>query len=79
PHTAVGILGWEAYRKAHPEPAQGLVLATAHPAKFAEVVQHAIGVAPSLPARLASYLQRDKLSIPMPKTYDNFKQFLLAH
>ena len=39
PHTAVGILGWEAYRKAHPEPAQGLVLATAHPAKFAEIVR----------------------------------------
>ena len=79
PHTAVGILGWEAYRKAHPEPAQGLVLATAHPAKFAEVVQRAIGVAPTLPARLASYLKRDKLSIPMSNTYDAFKQFLLGH
>ena len=51
PHTAVGILGWEAYRKAHPEPAQGLVLATAHPAKFAEVVTRAIGIAPRLPAQ----------------------------
>ena len=79
PHTAVGILGWEAYRKAHPEPAQGLVLATAHPAKFAEVVTRAIGVAPRLPTRLAAYLNREKLSLAMKNSYDDFKQFLLAH
>src|SRR3981189_3697130 len=36
PHTAVGVLGWEAYMLKHAEPAQGLVLATAHPSKFAE-------------------------------------------
>jgi threonine synthase len=30
PHTAVGILGWEAYKREHPEPSQGLVLSTAH-------------------------------------------------
>src|ERR1043166_4027986 len=58
PHTAVGVLGWEAYRRAHTDPAQGLVLATAHPAKFAEVVTRAIGSAPQLPERLAAYLKR---------------------
>jgi threonine synthase len=79
PHTAVGILGWEAYRREHPEPAQGLVLATAHPAKFAEVVQRAIGVAPPLPDRLAAYLKRPKLSQPISSKYDAFKEFLLSH
>ena len=79
PHTAVGVLGWEAYKREHPEPAQGLVLATAHPAKFADVVQRAIGVAPPLPDRLAAYLQRTKLSLPTSSKYDDFKQFLLAH
>ncbi len=78
PHTAVGVLGWETYKREHPQPAQGLVLATAHPAKFAEVVRRAIGSAPPLPDRLAAYLKRDKLSLPMPSTYDDFKQFLLA-
>lgn len=78
PHTAVGVLGWEAYRREHPEPAQGLVLATAHPAKFADVVKKAIGTAPPLPDRLAAYLKRDKLSLPIPSSYDEFKQFLLA-
>jgi threonine synthase len=76
PHTAVGILGWEAYKKEHPEPSQGLVLATAHAAKFAEVVEKAIGTAPPLPDRLAAYLQKPKLSVPMTSRYDDFKQFL---
>jgi threonine synthase len=78
PHTAVGVLGWEAYKSQHPEPAQGLVLATAHPAKFAEVVMKAIGTAPPLPDRLAAYLKRDKLSLPISSSYDDFKQFLLT-
>ncbi len=79
PHTAVGVFGWEAYKREHPEPAQGLVLATAHPAKFADVVMKAIGTAPPLPDRLAAYLKREKLSLPISRSYDDFKQFLLAH
>ena len=78
PHTAVGVLGWEAYKIEHPEPAQGLVLATAHPAKFADIVMKAIGTAPPLPNRLAAYLKRDKLSLPISSSYDDFKQFLLT-
>jgi threonine synthase len=78
PHTAVGILGWEAYRREHPEPSQGLVLATAHPAKFAEIVEKAIGSAPPLPDRLAAYLKKAKLSVPMSGDYEDLKRFLLA-
>ena len=79
PHTAVGVFCWEAYKLEHAEPAQGLVLATAHPAKFADVVKKAIGSAPALPDRLAGYLKREKLSLPMSSKYDDFKQFLLMH
>jgi threonine synthase len=79
PHTAVGILGWEAYRREHPEPSQGLVLATAHPAKFADVVARAIGAAPPLPERLAAHLRLPKLSLPISAQYDDFKQFLLEN
>ncbi len=78
PHTAVGVLGWEACKREHPEPAQGLVLATAHPAKFADVVMKAIGTAPPLPDRLAAYLKCEKLSLPISSSYDEFKQFLLS-
>ena len=79
PHTAVGVYCWEAYKLEHAEPAQGLVLATAHPAKFADVVKKAIGSAPLLPDRLAGYLKREKLSLPMSNKYDDFKGFLLTH
>ncbi len=79
PHTAVGVLGWEDYKREHPKPAQGLVLATAHPAKFADVVTKAIGTAPPLPDRLAACLKRAKLSLPISSLYDDFKQFLSAH
>ncbi len=79
PHTAVGFLGWEAYKLEHAEPTQGLVLATAHPAKFADVVTKAIGSAPPLPERLAAYLKRGKLSLAMSSKYEDFRQFLLAH
>ncbi|HEX8838615.1 MAG TPA: threonine synthase [Candidatus Acidoferrum sp.] len=79
PHTAVGVFCWEAYKLEHAEPAQGLVLATAHPAKFADVVREAIGSAPPLPDRLAGYWKRKKLSLPMSNKYDDFKQFLLGH
>jgi threonine synthase len=79
PHTAVGVLGWEAYRREHAEPAQGLVLATAHPAKFAEVVRKAVGVVSPLPDRLAAYLDKPKLSLPMSSSYDDFKEFLLTN
>ncbi|HET7258785.1 MAG TPA: threonine synthase [Candidatus Acidoferrum sp.] len=78
PHTAVGMLGWEEYKRDHAEPAQGVVLATAHPAKFADVVKRAIGTAPPMPDRLGGYLKREKLSLPMSSAYDDFKQFLLA-
>jgi threonine synthase len=79
PHTAVGVLGWEAYKRQHPEPAQGLVLATAHPAKFADVVRKAIGSAPPLPDRLAAYLKREKLSLSISRAYEDFRQFLLCN
>jgi threonine synthase len=79
PHTAVGVFCWEAYKREHGEPAQGLVLATAHPAKFAEVVSTTIGSAPALPARLAACLKREKLSLPMSSKYEDFKEFLLTH
>ena len=78
PHTAVGLLAWEAYKREHTEPAQGLVLATAHASKFADIVVKAIGSAPPLPDRLAAHLDKPKLSVPISSAYDAFKQFLLS-
>jgi threonine synthase len=79
PHTGIGAIGWEAYKREHAEPAQGLVLATAHPAKFPGIVERALGIRPPLPDRLQACLKNPKLSIPITAEYRGFKQFLLAH
>src|SRR6202048_3814332 len=65
PPTAVGVLRWEAYRREHPEPAQGLVLSTAHPAKFADVVMRGIGAAPPLRGGFTAYLRGRRCSLPI--------------
>ena len=55
PHTAVGIGAARACR----EPGEPTVaLATAHPAKFAEAVERATGVRPTLPDHLADLYDR---------------------
>lgn len=78
PHTAVGILGLETFLKQHSAPCQGVVLATAHPAKFADVVARATGVRPPLPDRLASTLGRNKQSSPLANSFEELKSFLLG-
>ncbi len=57
---------------------RGIVLATAHPAKFAETVARAIGVRPEMPERLAAFLDRTKKSIPFPNRFSDLQEFLLA-
>ncbi len=53
PHTAVGWLALERALSGNPD-AHGVVLATAHPAKFGDVVEEAIGQPVPVPERLAA-------------------------
>jgi len=78
PHTAVGVLGWESFAKQNHANAQGVVLATAHPAKFADTVARAIGVRPEMPERLATILQRPKQSIRFANRFTALQEFLLS-
>ena len=57
---------------------QGIVLATAHPAKFGDTVARAIGVRPEMPERLAAFLDRPKKSIPFPNRFAELQEFLLS-
>ena len=74
PHTAVGYAGLMAHRK---NDAPGVVLATAHPAKFAEVVESATGRSPELPSHLADCLSKTKEATVIPATYAALKDHLL--
>ena len=67
-----------AYAKQNPAATQGIVLATAHPAKFGETVARAIGVRPEMPERLAAFLDRPKKSIPFPNRFAELQEFLLS-
>ena len=53
PHTAVGLEAVRRYRAATGDASPAVVLATAHPAKFPEVVEEALGFRPEVPERLA--------------------------
>jgi len=78
PHTTVGVLGWQCFAKQNEFATQGIVLATAHPAKFAEVVERAVGARPEMPERLAAFLDRPKKSIRFPNRFPELQEFLLA-
>ncbi|WP_407428669.1 threonine synthase [Treponema sp.] len=59
--------------------AVGIILETAHPAKFGSTVQSATGVSPSIPDRLEKVLKLEDKSIPMNNDYGEFKNWLLEN
>jgi threonine synthase len=56
PHTAVGV----AAARRNPTSSPMVTLATAHPAKFPDAVEHATGVRPPLPERVGDLFERDE-------------------
>lgn len=76
PHGAVGYLALRAYQRKNPGK-QGVILETAHPAKFKPDVERILGREIEVPARLAELKDRKKVATPMDKHYDSFKSWLL--
>ena len=62
PHTAVGVKVAEEHLGATPM----ITLATAHPAKFPDAVEAAIGLRPALPARMADLFERPERLTEVP-------------
>lgn len=56
----------------------GVFLETAHPAKFKETVEKIIGTEVAVPAKLQAFMQGEKQSVPMAKTFEAFKSYLMA-
>lgn len=79
PHTAVGVLATERFLEANAESKKykSLVLSTAHPGKFVEVVQEAINVGPQLPEALSSLINKKKVSTIVENNYRELEKFLL--
>lgn len=58
--------------------AVGIILETAHPAKFGATVAKATGREPVIPDRLEKVMQLEDRAIPMENDYAQFKEWLLA-
>ncbi len=77
PHTAVGYLALRDALAGEDESTLGVVLSTAHPAKFGEVVEPVIGREIGLPPQLAERLDAPVLSEPLASDVAELKQRLL--
>lgn len=77
PHTAVGLLGMNQYLdESGGASTHGIVVSTAHPAKFPEQVEPVLGKRIEIPEQLAQYLSREKHAIQMSTSYDEFRSYL---
>ncbi len=74
PHSAVGVAGARAIPRPAAVPA--VTLATAHPAKFPDAVERAIGIRPALPPQLAALLQRPERAAGLPNDIEQLKTFV---
>ncbi len=77
PHTAVAYLGLRDYTKSQKSTTSGVLLSTAHYAKFLDTVESTLGQKVDIPERLSALLSKQKVSIKMSKDFSEFKEYLL--
>jgi threonine synthase len=77
PHTAVAL--HTAMTVARKREVPMISLACAHPAKFPDAVERAIGVRPQLPARLADLYTREERVTVLPNDLRRVQEFVLSH
>lgn len=76
PHTAVGWRVAEIYLEKNKQ-AETLILSTAHPGKFSEVIEDVTGNKPLLPPHLAALSQKRKMSIRIGNSNNEFAEYLM--
>ncbi len=72
PHGAVAFLAAEEFNK------HAIILETAHPVKFPEVVERAIGETISIPEGVQFLLDKKKVALPMEANFNAFKIWMLS-
>lgn len=77
PHGAVAFAGLETYLQQHPS-AKGIILETAHPVKFYDVVEPITGQPVEIPESIKFILDKKKESLKMAPDYASFKDYLLS-
>ena len=76
PHGAVGYHALEDYLKTHPTQ-KGIVIETAHPVKFFDVVEPIIDSPIKIPAAIKQQLSAEKKSLLIENNAEALKEFLL--
>jgi threonine synthase len=91
PHGAVAFLAAEQFieeqaqavsqqnKNSESSNLRALILETAHPVKFPEVVERAIGETIDIPASVQFLLDKEKVAIPMGASFSEFKAWMLAN
>jgi threonine synthase len=75
PHGAVGYDAWQRFKSGE---GFGVILETAHAAKFGETVQKACGETPQMPDRLRGVLALPDTAVSMQNDYAAFREWLLT-
>ena len=78
PHTAVGLEGVRRYRNHAAGAGPFIVLSTAHPAKFPEIVKPVLGFEPETPGPLAALWERPTQVEEIDPSLDALRSALLA-
>jgi len=77
PHGAVGFKALEDYQAANPGQ-KGIFLETAHPVKFPDVVEEAIGQKLPVPEEVKPLFEKEKKSRLMEAEYGVFKEWMMG-
>jgi len=78
PHGAVGYLAFQKFiNENHLTDYAGVILETAHPSKFGDIVEDVIGKEIEIPEKLKLCMSKEKHSVKISKNYEDLKSFLL--
>jgi threonine synthase len=75
PHGAIGYLSLEKYLSDNKDE-KGIFLETAHPVKFPEAIENAIGETIPIPDSLVPIMNREKITTLIDSDYSSLKDFL---
>lgn len=73
-----GACGYRALTEQLQPGETGVFLETAHPAKFLQTVENAIGATVQIPEKLQAFMKGTKQTVPMSKDFADFKVYLLS-
>lgn len=75
PHGSVGYLALKNYMNFNHE-FNGVILETAHPAKFKDVIEEELKIDVEIPERLAACLNKEKRTVELSSRYEDLREYL---